>query len=97
MSSGFIFLLFVRIDFFVKNGMHILSLLLRNGNAIHFNFNFNEYSKRRNPIERDRREEQNRARIFKLIRSPRIDSKESIPPAYVDRRAGSTTLFLIGS
>jgi hypothetical protein len=28
-----------------------------------------------------------RARIFKLLRSPRIDSKESIPPAYVARRA----------
>ncbi len=28
-----------------------------------------------------------RGRIFKLLRSPRIDSKESIPPAYVARRA----------
>ncbi len=35
--------------------------------------------------------------IFKLLRSPGIDSKESIPPAYVDRRAGTTTVFLLGS
>ncbi len=28
-------------------------------------------------------EEKHRARIFKLLRSPRIDSKDSIPPAYV--------------
>ncbi len=34
-----------------------------------------------------------RARIFKLLMSPRIDSKESIPPAYVAWRAGTTTLF----
>ncbi len=34
---------------------------------------------------------------FKLSRSPRIDSKESIPPAYVARRAGTATLFLLGS
>jgi hypothetical protein len=38
-----------------------------------------------------------RARIFKLLRSPRIDSKESIPPAHVAWRAGTTTVFLIGS
>ncbi len=36
-----------------------------------------------------------RARIFKLLRSPEIDSKESIPPAYVAWRAGSKTLFLL--
>jgi hypothetical protein len=35
--------------------------------------------------------------IFKLLRSPGIDSKESIPPAYVAWRAGATTLFLFGS
>jgi hypothetical protein len=38
-----------------------------------------------------------RARIFYHLRSPRIDSKESIPPAYVAWRAGTTTLFLLGS
>ncbi len=36
-----------------------------------------------------------RARIFKLLRGPGIDSKESIPPAYAARQAGMTTLFLI--
>jgi hypothetical protein len=35
--------------------------------------------------------------IFKLIMSPGFDSKESIPPAYVARRAGTTTLFLLDS
>ncbi len=35
--------------------------------------------------------------IFKLLRSLGIDSKESIPPAYVAWRAGTTTLFLLGS
>jgi hypothetical protein len=35
--------------------------------------------------------------IFKLVRRPRIDSKESIPPAYVAWRVGTTTLFLLGS
>jgi hypothetical protein len=35
--------------------------------------------------------------IFKLLRSPRIDSKESIPAAYIARRACTTTLFLLGS
>jgi hypothetical protein len=35
--------------------------------------------------------------IFKLLRSPGIDSKESIPPAYVAWRAVKTSLFLIGS
>jgi hypothetical protein len=38
-----------------------------------------------------------RGGIFKLLRSPEIDSKESIPPNYVARRAGTTTLFLLGS
>ncbi len=38
-----------------------------------------------------------RARIFKLLMSPRIDSKESIPTAYIAWRAGTTTLFLLGS
>ncbi len=35
-----------------------------------------------------------RARIFKLLRSPRIDSKKSIPAACEAWRAGMTTLFL---
>ncbi len=38
-----------------------------------------------------------RARIFNLLRSPRMDSKESVPPAYVAWWAGKTTLFLLGS
>jgi hypothetical protein len=37
------------------------------------------------------------ARIFKLLRSPRIDSKKPIPPSGVAWRAGTTTLFLLGS
>jgi hypothetical protein len=39
----------------------------------------------------------NRARIFKLLRSPGIDSNESILPTYVAWRTGMTTLFLLGS
>jgi hypothetical protein len=36
--------------------------------------------------------------IFKFLRFPGIDSKESIPSAYVDWRASSTTtLFLLDS
>jgi hypothetical protein len=35
--------------------------------------------------------------IFKPLRSPGFDSKESIPPAYVAWRAGRTTLFVLGS
>ncbi len=35
--------------------------------------------------------------IFKLLRRPLIDSKESIPAAYVAWRAGTKTLFLLGS
>ncbi len=35
--------------------------------------------------------------IFTLLGSPGFDSKESIPPAYVAWRAGTITLFLIGS
>ncbi len=35
--------------------------------------------------------------ILKLLRGPGINSKESIPPAYVAWRAGTTTLFLLGS
>ncbi len=38
-----------------------------------------------------------RARIFKRLWSPGIDSKASIPPAYVAWRAGTITLFLLGS
>ncbi len=37
------------------------------------------------------------ARILKLLRSPGVDSKESIPPAYVAWLAGTTTLFLLNS
>ncbi len=37
-----------------------------------------------------------RDRIFKRLRSPGIDSKELIPPAYVAWRAGTITLFLLG-
>jgi len=32
-----------------------------------------------------------------LLRTPGIDSKEPIPPAYVPWRADTTTLFLLGS
>jgi len=38
-----------------------------------------------------------RARIFKLLRCPRSESKEPIPPGCVAWRAGTTTLFLLGS
>jgi hypothetical protein len=38
-----------------------------------------------------------RARIFELLWSPGIDSKASIPPAYVAWRAGTITLFLLGA
>ncbi len=38
-----------------------------------------------------------RARIFKPLKSPGIDFKELIPSAYVAWRAGTTTLFLLGS
>ncbi len=38
-----------------------------------------------------------RERIFKLLKSPRIDSKEPIPPDCVAWRAGTSTLFLLGS
>ncbi len=34
-----------------------------------------------------------RARIFKLLRSPRIDSKEPFPSGCVAWRAGTTTLI----
>jgi hypothetical protein len=37
-----------------------------------------------------------RARIFKRLLGPGIDSKERIPPAYVAWRAGAITLFLLG-
>jgi hypothetical protein len=36
-------------------------------------------------------------KFFKLLRSPRIDSKEPIPPGCEAWRAGTTTLFLLGS
>ncbi len=35
--------------------------------------------------------------IFKLLMNPGADSKESILPAHVVWRAGTTTLFLLGS
>jgi hypothetical protein len=38
-----------------------------------------------------------RARIFKLLKSPGIDSKEPIPSAYEAWRAGTITPFLLGS
>ncbi len=38
-----------------------------------------------------------RGGIFKLLWRPGIDSMESIPPAYVAWRTGTTTLFLLGS
>ncbi len=38
-----------------------------------------------------------RGGIFKLLWSPEIDSKESIPPAYVAWRAGTKALSLLGS
>ncbi len=37
------------------------------------------------------------ARIFKRLWSPGIDSKERITLAYVAWRAGTITLFLLGS
>ncbi len=38
-----------------------------------------------------------KARIFKRLWSPEIDSKERIPPAYVAWWAGTIALFLLGS
>jgi hypothetical protein len=38
-----------------------------------------------------------RTRIFKHLRSPRIDWKESSPLAYVAWRVATTTLFLLDS
>ncbi len=38
-----------------------------------------------------------RPRILKLLRSPRIDFMEQIPPDCVAWRASTTTLFLLGS
>jgi hypothetical protein len=38
-----------------------------------------------------------RARIFKLLRSPRIDYKESVAQGGVTWRAGTSALFLLGS
>jgi hypothetical protein len=38
-----------------------------------------------------------RARILKRLWSPGIDSKASIPPAYVAWRAGTINLFLLGA
>jgi hypothetical protein len=38
-----------------------------------------------------------RARILNGYGAPEVDSKEWIPPAYVAWRAGTITLFLLGS
>jgi hypothetical protein len=38
-----------------------------------------------------------RGSILKLLLRPEIDSKESIPPAYVARWAGTRSKFLLGS
>ncbi len=38
-----------------------------------------------------------RARIFKRLWSPGIDSQELIPPAYLAWRAGTITLFLLSA
>jgi len=38
-----------------------------------------------------------RARIFKFLRGPRIDSKEPVPLGCVAWRDGTATLFLLGS
>jgi hypothetical protein len=43
------------------------------------------------------KEQMLRARMSTLLGSARIDSKKSISPAYVAWRAGTTTLFLLGS
>jgi len=40
---------------------------------------------------------QSRARIFKLLRSPKIDSEEPIPPGCLAWRASKKTVFLHGS
>jgi hypothetical protein len=50
-------------------------------------------------IETESHHKQNtyRARILRLSRSQGINFKESIPPAYVARRAVMTTLLLFGS
>jgi hypothetical protein len=39
----------------------------------------------------------NRARIFKLLRSPRIDSKEPIPPVCVARAGIFNNLWGLGT
>jgi hypothetical protein len=48
-------------------------------------------------MTRDQGGQNYRARIFKLVRSPRIDSNEPIPPGCVAWRAGTTTQFVLGS
>jgi hypothetical protein len=42
-------------------------------------------------------EQDTRDRIFKLLRNTGVNSKKSIPPAYVVWWAGTTTLFLVSS
>ncbi len=55
----------------------------------------NMYSK--NPIPAPHKEREYRARSFKCLWGPGIDSKEWIPPAYVAWRAGTKTLFLLSA
>ncbi len=62
-----------------------------------YNVSHQRHLKHRDFILASMPRNQSRARIFKLLRSPRIDSKKSIPPAYVAWQAGETTLFLLGS
>ncbi len=65
----------------------------------------NKYLTRREYVEEEMKKEAiyskkevtSRAQIFKPLMSPRIDSKEPIPPGCVAWWAGITTLFLLGS
>ncbi len=47
--------------------------------------------------ETEANEDSSRARIFKLLRSPRIDSKEPIPPAYVAELQFLNMLWRLGT
>ncbi len=57
---------------------------------------FRQSIRTRNPVEIGLSYRPDRARIFKLLRSPRIDSKESTVLAYVAWWAGTITLFQLG-
>jgi hypothetical protein len=46
-------------------------------------------------MESHSREKPTWVRIFKRLRSLGIDSKESIPPAYIAWRADTTTFFVV--